>query len=387
MWLYVNQGSEIQPDWIFSSTDFLQNQSIDVGVGAHPVAADVDGDGDLDVLLAARYYDTENLTNKSCIHLLRNDTVNGQWQLNWISQDWMNLSSLNFQNIYPSWGDWDGDGDGDLILGELNGNLYLLRNTGTSNTPVFGLPEILSDAVGAVIDLGQSSTPLLVDLNQDGLLDLVAGEKTGNVNFYKNVGTAQVPSWSLVTENLAGAQASSYLGLDGYSVPALVKGEGNFWDLYLGCEKGWVNHFQFQSNLPNVGQLIDEQWQDIREGDRSSVVFGDFSGEGSLDMIMGHSGGGLAFFTTDSVSITVSEASQILEWTIYPNPGRSELTIGPLPMGGSEVVIWDLMGREVYRNWIENEWHEVISSKWSPGVYWVQFVHQQRTYGKRWCKD
>ncbi len=387
VWLYINQGTESQPDWIFASTDFLQNQSIDVGVGAHPVSADVDGDGDLDVLLAARYYDTENLTNKSCIHLLRNDTINGQWQLNWISQDWMNLSSLNFQNIYPSWGDWDNDGDGDLILGELNGNLYLVRNIGTNLSPAFGATQLLSDATGTVIDLGQSSTPLLVDINEDGLLDLVSGEKSGNVNFYKNVGTAQVPSWSLVTENLAGAQASSYLGLDGFSVPALVKGEGNFWDLYLGCEKGWVNHFQFQSNLPNVGQLIDEQWQDMREGDRSSVVFGDFSGEGSLDMIMGHSGGGLAFFTTDSVSITVSEASKIPEWTIYPNPGSSELTIGPLPMGGSEVVIWDLMGREVYRNWVENEWHEVISSKWSPGVYWVQFVHQQRTYGKRWCKD
>lgn len=384
VWLYVNQGSEIQPDWIFSSTDFLQNQSIDVGVGAHPVAADVDGDGDLDVLLAARYYDTENLTNKSCIHLLRNDTVNGQWQLNWISQDWMNLSSLNFQNIYPSWGDWDGDGDGDLILGELNGNLYLLRNTGTSSTPVFGLPEMLSDAVGAVIDLGQSSTPLLVDLNQDGLLDLVAGEKTGNVNFFKNVGTAGVPSWSLVTENLAGAQASSYLGLDGYSVPAMVKGQDNVWDLYLGCEKGWVNHYQFQSNLPNQGQLLDEQWQDIREGDRSSVVFGDFSGEGSLDMIMGHSGGGLAFFTTDSVAIEVVENSYPNVWTVYPNPGEDVLTAGPLSAG--VITVYDAMGRTIEKSMVTSEWMRLDASAWNAGLYLVVIESRNQREVKLWLK-
>jgi hypothetical protein len=386
VWLYINQGTESQPDWIFSSTDFLQNQSIDVGVGAHPVSADVDGDGDLDVLLAARYYDTENLTNKSCIHLLRNDTINGQWQLNWISQDWMNLSSLNFQNIYPSWGDWDNDGDGDLILGELNGNLYLVRNIGTSLSTAFGAPQLLSDAAGTVIDLGQSSTPLLVDINQDGLMDLVVGEKSGNVNFYKNVGTAQVPSWSLVTENLAGAQASSYLGLDGFSVPALVKGEGNLWDLYLGCEKGWVNHFQFQSNLPNVGQLIDEQWQDIREGDRSSVVFGDFSGEGSLDMLMGHSGGGLAFFTTDSVAITVTENNKRDVWTVYPNPGNDVLVAGPFDDDQMMITIFDVLGRTIEKSAVSSEWMRLDSSAWNSGFFLVVIEGRNQREVKLWLK-
>jgi hypothetical protein len=387
VWLYINQGTESQPDWIFASTDFLQNQSIDVGVGAHPVSADVDGDGDLDVLLAARYYDTENLTNKSCIHLLRNDTINGQWQLNWISQDWMNLSSLNFQNIYPSWGDWDNDGDGDLILGELNGNLYLVRNIGTNLSPAFGATQLLSDATGTVIDLGQSSTPLLVDINEDGLLDLVSGEKSGNVNFYKNVGTAQVPSWSLVTENLAGAQASSYLGLDGFSVPALVKGEGNFWDLYLGCEKGWVNHFQFQSNLPNVGQLIDEQWQDMREGDRSSVVFGDFSGEGSLDMLMGHSGGGLAFFTTDSVAITVTENNKHDAWTVYPNPGNDVLVAGPFTADQTMITIIDAMGRTIEKITVSSDWMRLDSSTWNSGLYFVVIESRDQRHVKLWLKN
>ena len=218
VWLYVNQGTESQPDWVFSSQDFLQNQSIDVGFGSHPVAADVDDDGDLDLLVAARYYDTDALSAKSCIHLLRNDTLGGQRQWTWVSQDWMSISQFNFQNIYPAWGDWDGDGDGDLVLGELNGYLYLMRNTGSAVVPSFALPQQLVDANGVVMDLGQSATPTLVDLNQDGLLDLIAGEKSGNVNFFKNVGSPNVPSWSLVTESLAGAQASSYLGLDGYSL-------------------------------------------------------------------------------------------------------------------------------------------------------------------------
>ena len=387
VWLYVNQGTESNPDWIFSSTDFLQNQSIDVGVGSYPVSADVDGDGDLDVLLAARYYDTENLISKSCIHLLRNDTINGQWQFNWASQDWMGLSALNFQNIYPSWGDWDGDGDGDLILGELNGNLYLVRNIGSINNPNFGAPQLLMDATGTLIDLGQSSTPLLVDVNQDGLMDLVVGEKSGNVNFYKNVGTNATPSWSLVTENLAGAQASSYLGLDGYSVPALVKGEGTLWNLYLGCEKGWVNHYQFQGNLPTQGQLMDEQWLDIREGDRSSIVFGDFSGEGSLDMLMGHSGGGLAFFTTDSVTISIDEWEEELEWVVYPNPGGEVLNIKSSKVGPARIIVIDTTGREMIKKVMADGDVSFDTSQWGVGLYCVILESNSYRRSKLWLKN
>ena len=45
--MYANQGTESQPDWIFQSTAFLQNQMVDVGHGAHPVPYDVDADGGL----------------------------------------------------------------------------------------------------------------------------------------------------------------------------------------------------------------------------------------------------------------------------------------------------------------------------------------------------
>lgn len=386
-WLYINQGTESQPDWVFASQDFLQNQSVDVGFGSHPVAADVDGDGDLDLLVAARYYDTDALSAKSCIHLLRNDTLGGQRQWTWVSQDWMSISQFNFQNIYPAWGDWDGDGDGDLVLGELNGYLYLVRNTGSTVNPAFAAPQQVADANGVNVDLGQSATPTLVDLNQDGLLDLIAGEKSGNVNFFKNVGSVNLPSWSLVTDSLAGAQASSYLGLDGYSVPALIPGDGNTWNLFLGCEKGWINHYQFQGNSPTQGQLMDEQWLDIREGDRSSLVFGDFSGEGSLDFIMGHSGGGLAFYTTDTVTISVSEWGPEKDWKVYPNPGDNQLTVGPLGPNEGLIKIWDIQGRIIFEANASQEWETISSSSWSPGLYWISIGGTRGQTGRRWLKQ
>jgi hypothetical protein len=384
--MYANQGTESQPDWIFQSTAFLQNQMVDVGHGAHPVPHDVDADGDRDIVLSARYFDRENLLNRSKLHLLLNDTTaEGDQIFRWSSFDWLNLSQQNWQNIYPALGDWDGDGDWDLIVGELNGNIYRMTNTGSNASPQFTSAQLINDANGVIIDVGQSATPQMIDLNEDGLLDLIIGEKSGNVNYYKNIGTAQSPQWSLVTETLAGAEASSYLGLDGFSVPFVLKDNQGIWNLYLGNEMGTINHYQFEAGTVGLGTLVDSAFQDIREGDRSSSGWADFTGDGTLDMVMGHSGGGIALFTGDDVVIGQSEQAKP-DLMLYPNPGTDGLTIAG-QNGECDIKIFNALGQCLAHYQKQILPFYVTTSSWSKGMYWIRMQNDSGVATKQWMKN
>jgi len=384
--LYLNQGTNSAPQWSFAATDFLQGEMIDVGVGAHPVSADIDADGDQDVFIASRWYDTDGLTYRSQIHFLSNEVDdNGERYFFWQSMDWSNLSQLNHQNLYPTFGDWDGDGDLDMIFGELNGNLYAIENLGSAQQFIQGNAQILVDVNGLNIDVGQSATPQLVDINLDAVLDLVVGEKNGNVNYYKNVGSASAPAWSLVTDTLASAMASSYLGLDGYSVPFVKQGDNGLWDLYLGTEKGWINHYQFAGLSPQTGTLIDEQWMTIKEGDRSSVFFSDLTQDGTFDLLYGHSGGGLAIYTGDSVVIDTHEQEATQSWAVFPNPGGGELQIR-LDQDMGRVKVFDVTGKWMDSSFIQSGYTTFNTETWSAGVYIVELECNGFKFTKRWVK-
>ena len=43
------------------------------------------------------------------------------------------------------------------------------------------------------IDVGHSSKPAFVDLDGDGLLDLVVGDEDGKLSYWRNVGTPSQP--------------------------------------------------------------------------------------------------------------------------------------------------------------------------------------------------
>jgi len=88
----------------------------------------------------------------------------------------------------PSWADFDGDGDIDLICGEFRDSFTYYENTGTRTHPVFAAGRALTSA-GAplVMDLCMI-TPTTVDFDGDGDMDLVVGDEDGRVAFIEHTG-------------------------------------------------------------------------------------------------------------------------------------------------------------------------------------------------------
>ncbi|MBX2921969.1 MAG: VCBS repeat-containing protein [Chitinophagaceae bacterium] len=88
----------------------------------------------------------------------------------------------------PNFADFDGDGDLDLICGEFLDKFTWFENTGTWDKPVYAEGRFLSNQSGIIkMDL-QMIVPAAVDFDKDGHVDLVVGDEDGRVAFIRNTG-------------------------------------------------------------------------------------------------------------------------------------------------------------------------------------------------------
>jgi hypothetical protein len=88
--------------------------------------------------------------------------------------------------------DWNGDGRKDLIVGNMDGKILIYLNRGTDDSPSFDGFEYLMVG-GEAFDAGTRSAPRVFDWNADGLPDLLVGEMDGHVYFLRNRGTRKSP--------------------------------------------------------------------------------------------------------------------------------------------------------------------------------------------------
>jgi hypothetical protein len=375
VWYYENIGGETSPQFQFVMDDFLQHDMIELGTGAYPVLEDVNGDGLKDLLITNRkYFDSVTPSNNhtSRIFCYYNNGTPTVPSFDFNSNNWLPLATDTLDSKYITFGDDDGDGDKDLLIGVQNG--YLVRYENEAATPSgFAFSdngELLKDNNGTTIDVGQFAAPQFVDLNEDGLLDLAVGEKNGHVNFYANIGSASVASYEFREDTLGGMVATNILGIFGYSVPHFFKNALNEWEVLLGTETGQVNHFSNVSgNLLGDFTLDTTDFQGINEGERCAVWFEDITSDGKRDLFIGQIGGGLGFYTSDSI-VSVNE-SFFNDIQVYPNPASTQLTIdaGSNWNTVSALELYDLSGRRVWSEGVNARTTLVNLSNFSEGIY------------------
>lgn len=307
MWYYRNVGTEAAPNFVFQNRKVLVEDMLDFGTAANVTTFDYDADGRPDLILGNNDEYTPDNSLDSRLRLLRNVTPEGgEVAFELIDEDYLGMSAFQTTGwaFAPTFGDLDDDGDLDVVIGDRSGKLFYGENTaGSGNEARFA--QLVFEWQG--LDAGQFSKPFITDLDRDGLNDLLIGGFDGRIRFYRNIGTAQSPAFNpdpAAEGNMLqlGGINTNTPGVTSTGHPAPWVFQNPDYTLVIaGNRIGEVEVYRFgiDSAYTEPFTLLTEQIAGLDVGGFANPGFADFDDDGKLEMVVGTQRGGANFFRTN----------------------------------------------------------------------------------------
>lgn len=277
IYLFRNIGSNEKP--LFDRAEWLGPGKPDL------VAADFNGDGAVDLVYRGGYFSdvVHNRLAKPVPFSVERDYWVGRDDT-WYPADWDGDGKTDLINGVSDWREygWDDafDSTGKWLRGPLHGFVYFFRNTGAGYAKPVKLPV---DQYGAPV-------PNPVDWDGDGKMDLIAANFIDTVFFLRNNGAGFDKPQPLLKMDLCMIQ------------PRVVRWHKDGRpSLVIGEEDGRV---AFAGNLAPKGQMprlapltyLEQVDPYLKSGALSRPVAVDWNGDGKLDLIAGNSAGYVQYF-------------------------------------------------------------------------------------------
>jgi hypothetical protein len=325
---------------------------------------DMDNDGDMDLFIAKCGCDPADL-------MMINDGEGNCTNIA-VSQG----LSDGHQSWSSAWGDYDNDGDMDVLIGASSSGFHkLMRNNGDGT--------FVNATVGSGMDLftGQSIEWTTHDFNNDGWLDIMGGGaihyNTGNMTFSPD---HSAPGNSAVGD----LNNDGFLDILSGSTYRRNNGNGNNWVKFM--LQGVVSNRDAIGARVTISSALGSQIREVRSGDgfRYMSYLGTYFGIGLDDEITqvrvdwpsGHVDiiEDPAINTTHTLIEGISTGMDGLQQevlAIYPNPAVDQVTISGTERN-AQVQVFDASGKLVQSAQLSNGRLSVAGL--APGSYQVRIL-------------
>jgi hypothetical protein len=279
---FVHARQAPKGSWTVTTNRLIR--TIDVGSEAAPALADVTGDGLLDLIVGSKIATDDQTTG----------TVSWFQNVGTATQPAFRergMLPIRGQFSYsPAVVDLDGDALPDIVVGTWTDRVQWYRNTGTRSSPSW----TLADSTLVTITRGSNTAPAFGDLDGDGLVDVLIGESSGTLNLYRNVGTRTAPTFQLVSDHFQDIKVSRR------SAPALVDVDGDArLDILLGSGDGELQLWRGTGAGREIRFERDSTFT-VKSHTIANPAAGDLHRAGRLDLLVGTAGGGLRWFENET---------------------------------------------------------------------------------------
>ena len=216
-------------------------------------------------------------------------------------EDW---SEYGWDDAFNSKGEWTN--------GNLHGFVYLFRNSGSTESPQFGIPQKI-EAAGKPIDTFGCPSPNFGDLDGDGDLDLICGEFLDGFTYFENIGSRRSPLYAAGRHLRQPDGSPLKMDLEMIVPIAFDWDQDGDLDLIVGEEDGRVAFVEnvssrnqetpnSESNTKKVPPTFlaprhfQQEADTLKCGALATPYGFDWDGDGDIDIVSGNTAGYIEFF-------------------------------------------------------------------------------------------
>jgi hypothetical protein len=326
-----------------------------------PAIADIDGDGDLD-LMCGEYYGS--------FSFYENTGTPEAAQFAAAQVNPFGLTSV-FEYAFPQFGDLDNDGDFDLMVGEYGGALQYFENTGNALSPAFIEPVVNPFGLDSL--LGDVGIIEFADIDDDGDLDIFTYGYAGIIGYIENIGTSELPEFDELQYNPFGLGPGHFYYM---AFPAIadIDNDGDL-DILFG---EYYGNMSFSENTgdsenPEFAESVELPFGLVSTYEVAFPEFADMDNDGDIDLLVAEYYGTLQYF--ENVSTVGKPECLTKEFNVFPNPTSDLLTI-ELSDDIVQIELYGLDGMLIKT--VENT-NQINLKDLSAGSYFVHIKTQNAT--------